>query len=344
VSDLVPLPAQPAGVRWPTQGWPEAEPGRDVDRDAIEAELERAFAVPPPAEIGETHALLVVHRGAVVVERYWPEAGPDTTLISWSMAKSITHALVGVLVREGRLDVNAPAAVPEWRGAGDPRGAIALEHLLRMCDGLDFCEEYVDDGVSHVIEMLFREGKDDVAAYSAARPLAHPPGEHWSYSSGTSNVVSRLVGSVVGGGEQGMHAFMRRELFDRIGMTSAVPRFDAAGTFIGSSFVFATARDFARFGLLYLRDGVWDGARILPEGWVDHGRTVTPPSLGEYGAHWWLAQDGSGIFNASGYNGQYIVVDPSRDLVLVRLGLSPAELRPAVVHSLARIVRAFPRL
>ena len=223
-----PLPPQPDGVAWPTRSWPEAEPGRGVDRSAIEKELARAFAEPPSEEMGETHALLVVHRGAVVIERYGPEAGPDTTLISWSMAKSITHALVGVLVRAGRIDVNAPADVPEWRGAGDPRGQITLEHLLRMCDGLDFCEDYVDEGVSHVIEMLFREGKDDVAAYTAARPLAHPPGEHWNYSSGTSNVVARLLGSVVGGRENGMRAFMRRELFERIGMTSAEPRFDAA--------------------------------------------------------------------------------------------------------------------
>ena len=172
----------------------------------------------------------------------------------------------------------------------------------------------------------------------------HEPDTFFSYSSGTSNIVSAAVARALGADETAYRSFLQTELFVRIGMHSTDPRFDEAGHFIGSSFVFATARDFARFGLLYLRDGVWDGEHILPKGWVDHGRTLTPTSLGEYGAHWWLAMDGSGIFNASGYNGQYIVIDPSRDLVLVRLGLSPAEIRPNVVHSLARIVRAFPRL
>ncbi len=287
---------------------------------------------------------MVVHGGALVAERYGPEHGPDTPCCSWSMAKSITHALVGILIREGRLDLHAPAPVPEWQGEGDLRRAITLEHLLRMCDGLDFVEEYSDEGVSHVIDMLFRSGKDDVVGYAAARPLAHSPGAVWSYSSGTSNVVAGILGRTVGAGQDGLMAFMRRELFDPTGMTSAEPRFDASGSFIASSFVFARARDFARFALLYLRDGIWEGARLLPPGWVDHARTVTPQSAGEYGAHWWLALDDSGIFNASGYNGQYLVIDPSRDLVLVRLGASTPEQRVEVVRSLAAITRAFPKL
>jgi CubicO group peptidase (beta-lactamase class C family) len=314
-----------------------------VDAARLGGVLDRLFAEPAPAATGETHALVVVHRGRLVAERYAPELGAASPLVSWSMAKSITHALVGVGVREGRLDPAAPAPVPAWRAAGDPRGAITTEHLLRMVDGLDFVEDYVDQGVSHVIEMLFGAGKADVAGYAAARPLAHPPGRFWSYSSGTSNIVARIVGDAVGGGAEGMAAFMERELFARLGMSSAKPRFDDAGTFIGSSFVFATARDFARFGLLYLRDGVWEGERLLPAGWVDHARTVTPASRGWYGAHWWLSLDGSGRFHASGYRGQYIVVDPQRDLVLVRLGGSTPEQRVPLLHALAEIVHAFPR-
>jgi CubicO group peptidase (beta-lactamase class C family) len=344
VSDLVPLPAPPEGIDWPTRHWPDASPGPDVDRGRVESVLDRVFAAPETEETGETHALLVVHRGVLVAERYGPEQGPDTPLISWSMAKSITHALTGILVRDGRLDVYAPAPVPEWRGAGDPRGGITTEHMLRMCDGLDFVEDYVDQGISHVIDMLFGAGKDDVAGYAASRPLAHAPGTVWNYSSGTSNVLAACLGRIVGGGREAMLAFMRRELFERIGMTTAEPRFDSSGTFIGSSYVFATARDFARFGLLYARDGVWEGERVLPVGWVDRARTPTPASDGEYGAHWWLALDGSGIFNASGYRGQYIVVDPRRDLVLVRLGGSTPEQRVNVVRGIAEIVRAFPLL
>jgi CubicO group peptidase (beta-lactamase class C family) len=302
--------------------------------------IEALFTAPEP--MGETHALLVVHRGVLVAERYGPAHDERSELVSWSTAKSMTHALVGSLVRDGKLDVAAPAPVPAWQAPGDPRRAITTDHLLRMCDGLDFTEDYVDERVSHVIEMLFRAGKGDVAGYAEARPLAHPPGSVWNYSSGTSNIVSAIVGRAVGGGAEGMLSFMRRELFDRIGMVSATPRFDAAGTFIGSSFVFATARDFARFGLLYLRDGLWEGERLLPEGWVDYARTPTAVSKGEYGAHWWLALDGSGIFHASGYRGQYIALDARRDLVVVRLGGSTPAQRGNVLRALAGVVRSFP--
>lgn len=342
MSDLPPLPQQPPSVPWPTREWPQGEPGPEVDAATLGAELDRVFAAPEREDTGATHALAVVHGGRLVAERYGPEHGPDATLISWSVAKSITHALVGVLVRDGRLDLHAPAPVPAWRGPGDPRRAITLEHLLRMVDGLDYVEDYVDADRSHVIEMLFGAGKEDVAGYAEARPLAHEPGRVFSYSSGTSNIVAALVGRTVGGGEAGMRRFMQAELFERLGMRSAKPRFDAAGTFIGSSFVFATARDFARFGLLSLRDGVWEGERLLPPGWVDHARTPTQASGGAYGAHWWLAQDGSGIFHASGYRGQFLVVDPVRDLVVVRLGASTSDQRGAVYRSLAAITRCFP--
>ena len=339
---MPPLPSQPAGVPWPAADWPEAALEASVDRDAVERTIRMLVHEQHAATLGETHALLFVHRGRVVAEAYGPEHSRDTTSISWSMAKSVTHALVGVLVREGRLDVGAPAPVPAWQRPGDSRAGITTEHLLRMCDGLDFVENYTPGGRSDVIEMLFKSGQGDVAAFAESRPLAHEPGIWWSYSSGTSNVVSAIVGRRVGGGEAGMRDFMQRELFDRIGMRSATARFDAAGTFIGSSYVFATARDFARFGLLYLRDGLWGGERILPEGWVDHARGLTIPSFDQYGAHWWLARDGTGIFHASGFRGQYIVVVPTRDLVVVRLGNTEEEQRAKVVHLLRDAVEAFP--
>jgi CubicO group peptidase (beta-lactamase class C family) len=339
---LTPLPAQPDGVPWPTSEWPAGTPDPDVDTATLEAAAQTAFQTPAPTTHGKTLALLAVHRGRLVFERYAPGTGAADTLPSWSMAKSMTHAAVGILVGESRLDPLAPATMAAWQDAGDPRRAITLEHLLRMVDGLDFVEVYEATGRSDVIEMLFGSGKEDVAAYMAARPLAHPPGTYWNYSSGTSNVVAAIAGAVVGGGRDGMEAFLRGALFDPIGMRSAKPRFDPAGTFIGSSFVYATAQDFARFGLLYLRDGVWDGKRLLPAGWVDHARTPTPASFGQYGAHWWLALDGTRIFTANGFQGQYIVVDPERDLVLVRLGVSTPEQRAAVVHGLRSIVAAFP--
>jgi len=314
-----------------------------VDAARIERAAGRAFTAEPSPSHGETLAWVIVHRGQLAFERYAPGRGPEDTFISWSMAKSITHALVGILVGEGRLDPAAPAPVPAWSGPGDPRREITLEHLLRQVDGLDFVEVYEDGRRSDVIDMLFKRGKDDVAAFAEARPLAHPPGTVWNYSSGTSNIVSAIVGRTVGGGPAGMDAFMRTALFDPVGMTSASGRFDAAGTFIGSSYVFATARDFARFGLLYLNGGVVDNRRILPRAWVDHARTPTPASNGEYGAHWWLALHDRSIFTATGFNGQYIVVAPERELVLVRLGISSPDQRGAVIRDLREVVESFPQ-
>jgi CubicO group peptidase (beta-lactamase class C family) len=338
---LVPLPTQPENVPWPTGSWPEGPPGADVAADRLAASLERAFSEPAPEDVGQSHCLLLVHRGRLVVERYDGEHGPDSVLPSWSMAKSVLHALVGVLVRQGRLDVSAPAGALQWP-AGDPRHAITLDQLLRMSSGLRFDEEYTDPETSNTIQMLFGPGKKDVAAFAAEMPLVHEPGRAWSYSSGTSNIVSAIVGQVVGGAEAGMRGFMQRELLDPVGMRSADPRFDEVGTWIGSSFLFATARDFARFGLLCLRDGVWEGRRLLPEGWIDYGRTPTPGSEREYGAHFWLAQDGSGCFSAAGFRGQYTVMAPSRDLVIVRLGTSMPEQKRGTYLLLRDLVDCFP--
>jgi CubicO group peptidase (beta-lactamase class C family) len=339
-----PLPPQPEDVPWPTEEWSAAPSDSSVERSVIDGVLSRLFAESAREATGETHAVVLIHRGQLVAERYSPEHQRRSTFCSWSMAKSITHALLGVLVREGKLKVGDAAPVPEWQEPGDPRSGITIDHLLRMSDGLEFNEDYVDEHVSHVIEMLFGEGKDDVVRYAVARTLAHEPGSVWSYSSGTTNILSGILARSIGAGEAGMRASLQSEIFDRIGMRSAMPRFDAAGNFIASSFVFATARDFARFGLLYLRDGVWEGERLLPEGWVDAARTLTPASGGEYGAHWWLAMDGSGIFHASGYRGQFIVVDPRRDVVIVRLGASEPPQRGAVYRALAELDRAFPEL
>jgi CubicO group peptidase (beta-lactamase class C family) len=324
---------------------------------ALEPIVEDLFARPP--DQGVSLALVVVQGGEVVAERYGTQpdtafgpGGPvdaDTPLISWSTAKSMTHAAVGVLVGDGRLDPAAPAAVPAWRGT--PKERITLLDLLEMRPGLRFVEDYVDGERSHCIDMLFGAGNADHAAYAADLPLDHEPGTVWNYSSGTTNIVCRIIGDVVGGGEDGMREFLRTRLFDPLGMTSADPRFDAAGTWVGSSYVYATARDFARFGELYLRDGVVDAGsagrrRVLPQGWVDHGRTVVahdpadgiPGGFG-YGRHWWTWPAFPGSMAAHGYEGQYVVVVPDRDLVLVHLGKTDAAVRPGLVASLHEIVR-----
>jgi CubicO group peptidase (beta-lactamase class C family) len=326
-ASLAPLPVQPTDVPWPTDEWPTGPVPDGVDAVALEALLGRAFGPDPNPGFGQSHATLVVHRGRLVVERYGPDVDATTPLLSWSMAKSVTHALVGILADQGRLDPHAPAAVPEWADPDDPRRAITLHQMLRMVDGLEFNEAYAlpaDGGEaawSHCIDMLFGAGIADPAAYTATRPLAHEPGTVFNYSSGTTNLVARIVGDLIGRDDEA-RAWMHEHLFTPIGMTSADPTFDESGNFVGSSYLHANARDWARFGLLHLRGGEWDGRRIVSRGWVDDGRTTRArdDDGGEYGAHWWTTPDGRGRFYASGFEWQRVACVPTTDLVVVRLG------------------------
>ena len=323
---------------------------------AVHDQIEALFT--RPESLGISLAMVVVHRGEVVAERYGtqPETvfGPaskvtaDTPLLSWSTAKSITHAAVGLLVGDGLVDLGAPAPVPAWNGT--EKQSITTLDLLEMRPGLRFIEEYVDGWISHCIPMLFGAGAHDHASYAAALPLDHQPGTFWNYSSGTTNIISRIIGDLVGGGESGMREFLQDRLFGPLGMTSADPRFDGVGTWIGSTFVYATARDFAKFGELYRRDGVTsEGQRILPVGWADHGRTFVAHDSADsvsggfdYGRHWWMWPAFAGSICAHGYEGQYIVVIPDRELTIVHLGKTDESVRHHVVEALHEIVRGFP--
>jgi len=356
---LVPLPPQPAGVPFPQAAWPEATPQEadpGVDAARLARALDDAFSEPDPGRLRRTRAVLVVRGGRLVAERYGPGFGPEARLQGWSMTKSITSALVGLLVGEGRLDPWAPADVPAWRSPGDPRGAITVDVLLRASTGLSWTETYEEGPLrSSVIAMLYRGGRRDMAAFAADRPLAHPVDTRFAYSSGTTLILSGVIRRSFRGDDAAYHAFPRRALFDPLGMTSMLLEVDASGTFVGSSYSWATARDWARFGLLYLRDGAWNGRRLLPAGWVDATRTPTPTSeRGEYGLHFWLnagwPERGvappdprlpADAFYLSGHDGQVVAIVPSRDLVVVRLGLTPGDGRYDVDGFLADVVAAF---
>ncbi len=294
-----------------------------------------------PPEIGVTLGLLVLHAGAIIAEGYGPGCGAEVPLISWSTAKSITHAMYGLLVDDGLITVDTLAPIAEW--ADDERATITVQHLLNMRSGLAFREDYVDDQVSDVIAMLFGDGRDDVAGFAAALPLEHAVGAFWNYSSGTTNILCRIARDILGGG-RATEAYLRERLFEPIGMMSATATLDASGTFIGSSFVHATTRDFARFGELYRNDGCWGDHRVLPAGWTDHARTPTgTPDTEEYGygAHWWRWQ-WPGAFAAHGYEGQRILIVPDRDLVVVRLGKTVDPGFPPLRAALEAIVEAVP--
>lgn len=340
-----PLPPQPEGVPWPTQRWPESPCAADVHSQRLDALFASAFGnegAEPDTVTELMLASVVIHRGHLVAERYGATASPDETLISWSMAKSVTHALVGLLTLDGLIDIDAAAPIIEW--ANDERAAITTRQLLAMTSGLSFNEDYVDDQVSDVIEMLFGAGQADVATYAINQPLVDEPGTAFSYSSGTTNIVAKICSDLLGG-EEAVRAYLDKRLFHPLGMTSADPRFDDAGTFIGSSFLYCTARDFARFGNLYLRNGLCEGERLLPDGWVDLARGPVDVEVDEdfyYGSHWWLWDDTSGAFACHGYEGQYIIVVPARDLIVVRLGKTPAERKVGVIQWINDVIACFP--
>lgn len=310
-----------------------------------------------PSEQGVSLACVVSQGGELVAERYgvqpandFQEAQPITassTLLSWSMAKSMTHAAVGILVGDGALDVSAPAAVPEW--SGTPKSQITLDHLLEMRPGLEFAEDYIDGSTSNCIEMLYSGTAPSFARYAAALALTSTPGDVFNYSSGTTNIVSRIIGDAVTGEvdgdpderQQAVTEFLRTRLFEPAGMTSAIPKFDDAGDFVGSSYVYATAHDFTRFGELYLRDGMSpSGERILPAGWVDHASawTAHDDSGLDYGRHWWQWPAFPGSIACHGYEGQYVVVIPDGELVISHLGKTDIAHAPGLRMWLARII------
>jgi CubicO group peptidase (beta-lactamase class C family) len=341
VPPTVALPTQPPDVAWPTIAWPEAEAPPEL------AELlDAAFVDEPNTDesgpLGQSLAVVAVQSGHLVAERYGPTASVDEPLITWSMAKSITQALVGLVVADGALDINDPAPIAQWTDGADPRNVITVDHLLRMVPGTEFIEAYIEGESSHCLEMLFGAGAADMAGYVAELPALAPPNTVFNYSSGTTNLLTRIVGDIVGDSED-FDAWMQRRLLNPIGMPARLT-FDDRGTWIGSSFLHTSARDFAKFGLLYLRDGMWDGERLLPEGWVDYARTLqaTDDDGVGYGAHWWIWGPDNNVFYAAGYETQRIIVDPARDLVLVRLGKTATDKADAVDAWLEQVRLTFP--
>ncbi len=321
----VQLPAPVPGI-W-NRPWPEGDRMKDtvfpeIDQKQLNSSINLAFDL-PGNKSKQTAAVVVVYDGVIVGEKYWTERDitANTKLWGWSMNKSIVNAMVGILVKQGKLNVNSLAPVPEW--LNDKRRDITLNNLMQMSSGLKWDENYGD--VSDATKMLYRESNTFQTAISA--PYGKKPGTDWKYSSGTSNILSGIVRSTIKIDQQ-YHLFPYQYLFQKIGMNSFLFETDASGNFVGSSYGYGTARDWARFGLLYYYDGVWKGDTILPKGWVDYSRTIAPSSEGKYGAQFWLNQS-SGLpdapkdmFSCQGHRGQRIFIIPSRKLVVVRLGFS----------------------
>jgi len=348
-----PAPQRVRDAPWPIGEGASSEPlARHVNMDKLMGALDAAFAEPDPEKKKMTRAVVVVHDGKLVGERYAPGFDEKTPLLGWSMSKSVTNALVGILVRQGKLRIQEPAPVPEWQKAGDPRKSITLDQLMRMSSGLKFDETY--EPLHDVTDMLYRSY--DFAAYAAGKSLEAQPDGRWVYSSGTANIIARIVRHAVEKDYPRYYDFLRKELFEKVGMHSAVAEPDPSGTFVGSSYMFATPRDWARFGFLYLQDGIWGEERVFPEGWVKYSATPTPKApQGQYGALFWLNAGTEGnpkdrlwpsaptdAFSARGYQGQYVVVIPSMKLVIVRFGATSVRAAWDMDDFISRVTAAIP--
>ncbi len=313
-------------------------------REGLKAALDAAFAEPDGQPARRTHAVVIVHDGRVVAERYADGVGVDTPVHGWSATKSVNNALLGILVRQGKLKMGDPAPVAAWQVSGDPRRAITPDHLLRMQSGLDLGDS-LTAGFSTAWDtsarMAFNE--PDMAGFAERAALVAPPGTKWSYADGNPAILARIVRDRAGGHAVDVLRFARRELFGPLGIRGATLELDATGTPIAGAFLFATPREWARFGLLFLEDGVVGGTRILPEGWVRYSTTPTPSAWVGYGAGWWVNQgDSQGArfrrdrgmpaeaFLALGIYGQTVVVVPSQRLVIARFGTT-YDLRMAMI-------------
>ena len=288
---------------------------------------------------GTPFAFVVLHEGKLVAERYREGLSADTRLLSWSMAKSFTNALAGIMYGDGLVDVFAPTGIPEWQG--DARAAITLNDLMQMQSGLEWNEDYGNR--SDVNLMLHRE--QDMGLYAIDKPLEHEPGTFWYYSSGSTNIVMRTLRGKFASDKEFL-AYLRDRLFAPLGIRNACFEPDMSGTPIGSSYLYITARDFARFGQLYLDDGFAQGERILPEGWVEYTTTPASASNDGYGSFFWLNKDKywpdipEDMFNCQGHDGQEIFIIPSKSLVVVVLGYSPKPDRVIDWNALVRDIIA----
>jgi CubicO group peptidase (beta-lactamase class C family) len=271
---------------------------------------------------GDAFAFMVLYKGIPVAEAYKPQFNQTTRFLSWSMAKSFINALVGILVKQGRLDINKPVGFDEWKA--DDRSKITLNNIMQMQSGLKWNEDYGNR--SDVTLMLHCES--DMGHFALERPEAFPAGTHWYYSSGSTNIVSYLIRKQLNN-DSLYYAFANNQLFNKIGTPDAVLEVDASGTRVGSSYLYATARDYARFAMLYMNDGVFNGERILPEGWVNYSTTPAVDSKGAYGSFFWLNKGKQypaapdDMFMCVGHDGQLICMIPSKELVVVVLGYSP---------------------
>lgn len=306
-------------IKWPLG---DILPKKNTGIDTLKLQEISKRLITDNAYNGDAFAFMVLHKGIPVAEAYKPQFNRKTRLLSWSMAKSFINAMVGILVKQSKLDILKPTGLDEWKQ--DERSKITLNDLMQMQSGLKWNEDYGNR--SDVTLMLHCES--DMGHFALARPIAYTTGTHWYYSSGSTNIVSKLIRRQFVN-DSAYYVFANNQLFNKIGTPDAVFEADPSGTRVGSSYLYATARDYARFGLLFMNDGVFNGERILPEGWVKYTTTAASASNGVYGSFFWINRSKrlpsapEDMFACDGHDGQHIFILPTQELVIVILGYSP---------------------
>lgn len=268
-----------------------------------------------------TRSILVIYKNKIIAEKYADGFSKNSKILGWSMTKSLTATYFGILQKQGKFNINNPAPIAEWQN--DERKSITTNDLLHMNSGLEWEEDY--NKISDVTEMLFME--EDMTRSQLIKPAAFKPNTHWNYSSGTTNLLSGILRKQFKTHQEYLD-FWYSSLIDKIGMNSMLVEADMKGNFVGSSYGWATTRDWSKFGLLYLHKGNWNGEQLFDESWAKYVSTPTNTSNGRYGAQFWLNESGyfpdapRDMFYCNGYQGQMVAIFPSKDLVIVRMGLS----------------------
>jgi CubicO group peptidase (beta-lactamase class C family) len=309
--------------------------------------------------LGQTQAVIVMHRGLIVAERYAPGYTGKTRFLGWSMSKTVTAVAIGLLAAEGRLELDEAPPIRHWLRSGDPRGEITLRQLLQMRSGLRHEERAEREYKGDTVRMLFLDGHDNMAGWAEAQPLETEPGRKFEYSTATSVILSDVIARVLAPDasaarrREAVAEFMHGQLFEPAGLHSMVPEFDRAGTMIGGAMIHATARDWARFGEFLRHKGAVKGVQVIPRRWIEFMAQPSPRAR-DYGAQLWLNRNSgtdrdmlfagkapSSIYAAIGHNGQYLIVSPDQQLTVLRLGATRDEDRPALQAALARVVRLY---
>jgi CubicO group peptidase (beta-lactamase class C family) len=334
-------------------------PDAGAPKDQLARAVDDLFTAPG---VGETRAVVLMANGKIAAERYAPGYDKDTRFVSWSMAKTVTGVLIGMLVSDGLLALDEPAPVPLWQRPGDPRAEITLRHLLQMRSGLRHTEAGDPPYESGEVRMLFLDGRDDMAKWAEEQPLEAEPGKMFEYSSNTSVILADIAARALTTSDKpearrkAVADYLHQRLFDPLGMTSMVPEFDASGTLIGGSLMHATARDWAKLGEMLRRKGrAPGGEQLVPQRWVE-AMVAPSPVRANYGFQIWLNRDlpegeeqplfpdraPKSLFSLIGHMGQYVLVSPEQRVTLVRLGHSGAEERKAMLQQAADVLELYP--